>query len=86
MPISGLVLTLSDTPNLAETALAMLRRDRRITLGERRGPCQPVVLDTPHGEEDRRLWERLHEQEGILKVDVVFVYFDEESQTNTVEA
>ncbi len=83
IPVSGLVLTLSDTPEVAERALAMLRRDRRIELGERRGPRQPVVLDTVDGEEDRQLWEWLHEHEGILKVDVVFVYFDEERCAQT---
>ncbi len=45
MPISGLLITLSDTPELAEIALTMLRQDRRIELGERRGPRQPVVVD-----------------------------------------
>ncbi len=77
MPISGLVITLSDTPALAETALATLRRDRRIEFGKRLGQCQPVVVDTADNDEDGRLWKQLNEQQGILKVDVVFVCFDE---------
>lgn len=79
MPISGLVITLSDTPELAEIALTMLRRDRRIELGERRGPCQPVVVDTNDSDEDSQLWEQLQKQEGIRWVDVAFVHFDEQS-------
>lgn len=79
MPISGLLITLSDAPAQSEIALAMLRQDRRIELGERRGPCQPVVVDTKDRDEDRRLWEQLQKQEGILKVDVAFVHFGEQS-------
>ena len=79
MPISGLVITLSDTPKLAELALVMLRRDPRIELGQRRGPCQPAVIETDDTQEDCRLWEQLHEQEGIVKVDLVFVHFEEPS-------
>ena len=79
MPISGLVITLSKDPALAEQALAFLNGDRRIELGERRGPCQPIVVDTADMHEDRRLRAQLCEQNGILKVDVTFVNFDEEN-------
>lgn len=80
MPISGLLITLSDGPASSEIALDMLRRDRRIELGARRGSCQPVVVDTADRDEDRRLWEQLQKQEGILKVDVAYVHFAEQSR------
>ncbi len=79
MPISGLVITLSNDPALAEQALAFLNGDRRIELGERRGPCQPIVVDTTDLHEDHRLRAQVCEQDGILKVDVTFVGFDEEN-------
>lgn len=78
MPISGLVITLSDTPALADTALAKLRGDRRIELGDRKGLLQPIVVDTAARVEDLDLWEELQHQEGIVKVDVVFVHIDED--------
>ncbi len=79
MPISGLLITLSDRPELAEIALTMLRQDQRIELGERRGVHQPIVVDTTDRDEDRRLWEQLQKQEGILLVDVAFVHLDAQS-------
>ena len=77
MPISGLVITYTDCNSQSEEALATLRADPRIELGERNGPLQPIVIDTSDRDEDRVLRESLQDLDGILKIDVVFVHVDE---------
>jgi hypothetical protein len=78
MSISGLRITLADDPGASESAVRALRADHRIELGERRGPCLPVVSETPDHLADRRLWRELNEHDGIVNVDVVFIHFDDE--------
>jgi hypothetical protein len=79
LPISGLLITLAGDPRASEGAVSALRADHRIVLGERSGPRLPVVVDTPDRETDRRLWRDLNEHPGILKVDLVCAYFDDEA-------
>jgi len=78
MPVSGLVVTLGGCLARVDAALAALRADPRVTLGERVGPIQPIVVDTHDADEDRRAHKSLHDLEGILKIEIVFVGFDQD--------
>jgi hypothetical protein len=78
MPISGLLITLTDDPKASNAAMSELRADPRLVLGDRRGPLLPLVADTPDREEDQSLWRQLNEHDGIVKVDVVFVHIEDE--------
>ncbi len=77
MSISGLVITLADDGPAAVRAERALAGDPRLRLGPRRGRRLAALADTPSPAEDRRLWERLHALEEIVRVDVVYVALDE---------
>lgn len=76
MAISGLVLTLSDD-DAADSALAVLSLDPRLTLGERFGQKLAVVAETPGVESDRQLWDDLSRTPGIIHVDITYVHLDQ---------
>lgn len=75
MSISGLVVTLSDD-RAADTALASLAADPRLTIGEQFGRRLAIVAETPGVASDRELWDELRGTSGITNVDVTFVHLD----------
>lgn len=77
MAISGLVVTLSEDPAGA-AALAVLKSEPRLTLGERFGRRIAVVAETPSARDDRELFDELRGTLGITQVDVTFVHLDTE--------
>lgn len=77
MPISGLLITLDRDPAKRADALAALQRHPSIDLGEGEDHRIPIVVDTPSSDEDRAVWNWLHELPGVTFVDVVYVHFDE---------
>ncbi|OJT23586.1 hypothetical protein BO221_16425 [Archangium sp. Cb G35] len=81
MPISSLVLTLDDSPELRASALREVARDPRITLGP---PLEerwlPVVTETGSLPEGEALAESLRDVPGVSFVDVVMVDFSEEER------
>lgn len=78
MAISGLVVTLAENNDAAEAAVAILRADPRLTLGEQFGRRLALVADTPSVRADRDLWDELRGNPGITNVDVTFVHLDAE--------
>jgi hypothetical protein len=82
MPIASLVVTLDDRTALRQCALARLVEDRRVEIGEPRGPHLPVVLETLSAEEGVHAIEDLLSTPGVLGVDVVRIDFavDEDPQ------
>ena len=78
MAVSGLVLTLSDSPG-AEVVLSALAADPRLTFGERFGRRVAVVAETPSNDEDRALFYELRSTPGITNVDVAFVDLEVET-------
>lgn len=82
MPIASLVVTLDDRTALRQCALARLVEDRRVEIGEPRGPHLPIVLDTLSAEEGVHAIEDLLSTPGVLGVDVVRIDFavDEDPQ------
>jgi hypothetical protein len=78
MPISGLLITLDRDPSKRTSAIAALQQHPSIDLGEGEDHRLPIVVDTPSSDDDRAVWDWLHEQPGITFVDVVYVHFDED--------
>lgn len=79
MPVSGLVITLSDEINARRHALAAIESDERLTVGERQKNCLPVVADTESIQEGSRLVrQELMDLDGVEFVDVVSVNFEDE--------
>ena len=85
MPISGLVITLSEKARERSVALAALAEDRRIEIGEATESRLPIVVDTPSSEEDRHVWEWLHNLPGVVFVDVACIHFDDEQHKDLSE-
>lgn len=78
MPISGLVLTLSDHPTQRQSALDQLALDPRLTLGEIQRNRLPVVADTETVRQGTNLVrEELLDIPGVIFVDVVSVDFSD---------
>ena len=77
MPVSGLVVSLSQEPQLRAEALDAISREAKITLGEREGNRLAIVLDTDSSQEDRHIWDWLHSLPGIALLEVAFVGFDQ---------
>jgi len=71
MPVSGLVLTLTDAAPLRAQALATVREHPAVDVGEPHGGRVPIVVDTPDSSADRDIWEWLGAIPGVLFVDLV---------------
>ena len=78
MAISGLVITLDDDPERRRAALAALRADERLTLGEPTGNHLPLIAETRRAREGVELIEDLFTQPGVRFVDVVSVDMSDE--------
>ena len=86
MPVSGLVVSLSDEPQSRAEALAVIGREARITVGVLEANRLAIVLDTPSSEEDRRLWEWLGSLPGVSFVEVAFVGFEQPEASLPMQA
>jgi len=71
MPVSGLVLTLTDAAPAREQALATVRSHPAVDVGEPCGGRVPIVVDTLDSEADKEMWEWLGALPGVLFVDLV---------------
>ncbi|MCW5755574.1 MAG: hypothetical protein KIT24_12775 [Phycisphaeraceae bacterium] len=71
MPVSGLILSLSDHQHMREQALQAIHGHGLITAGALQGRRLPIVVDTPTSEQDREVWEWLSELPGVVFVDLV---------------
>lgn len=77
MPISGLVVTLSEDTQRRAAALAELRRHDAIEVGEVAGERVPIVVTSADSDEDRRIWDWLSALPGVLLVSVAYIHFEE---------
>ena len=77
MPVSGLVVTLSEQVELRAAAIDSIRNERRIEIGESTPQRLAIVMDTQSTEEDRTLWNWLNQLPGVTFVDVVMVGFED---------
>lgn len=76
MPISGLLITLDSDEAMAEQAVASMRRDQRVEVGDRIGSRLPVVLETAGPDDDRAFIEGLRSLGGVRFVEVAYIHFD----------
>ena len=81
MPVSGLVVSLSDEPQPRAEALDVIGREPRITVGVLEANRLAIVLDTASSEEDRQLWTWLGSLPGVSFVEVAFVGFDQQEKS-----
>jgi hypothetical protein len=77
MPISGLVLTLSDNPTRRREVIEELARMPGVLVGELHGRWLSVVTAADSDEQSMILHESLLRRSGIVYADVVQVGFDE---------
>lgn len=83
MPVLGVVVTLSERPAAREAALAAMRADPRLTVGEAMGPAGsagrrvPVVIDTIDRDEDRACWRALEALPGVDAIELAFADFSD---------
>ena len=86
MPVSGLVITLSEDEDRAAEAVARLREDPRLTVGVRNGRKLAATSETASPSEDPELLRTLESDPGIVAANVVFIGFDEEGEGTPVPA
>ncbi len=80
MPVSGLVVSLSDEPRRRAEALGAIDREARIAVGVCEANRLAIVLDTASSEEDKQLWEWLGSLPGVSFVEVAFVGFEQDKE------
>ncbi len=88
MPISGLVVTLSDNDTERADAIDALRREPRIELGiseleQTVASRIPIVVDTQSNEDDKQVWQWLNDLPGVVFVDVALVGFEDNSNDDS---
>lgn len=81
MPISGLILTLSDDVELAEQAVSSVSTRPEFLPGERNARWLPVAMEARDDAASRDLHDWLNALPGVDFVDVVYVNFDEDEAT-----
>ena len=86
MPVSGLVVTLCEEPQLRAAVFEAIGRDPRITVGVLEANRQAIVLDTASSDEDGQLWDWLNTLPGVMFVEVAFVGFEEQGKTMLTQA
>ncbi len=86
MPISGLVVSLTNQHDLRENAINAIREESRIEVGVVDGQRIPIVVDTSSAEEDKAIWNWLTTLPGVTFVDVVMISIDEPSTAQLPEA
>ncbi len=77
MPVSGLLITLSQEPEARDSALVDLRSRPELTVGEPSCCWLPVATETPDVKSGRDLHEWLEQLWGVEFVDVIYVCFDD---------
>lgn len=79
MPVSGLVVTLSDEQSARQNALETIEADERLEIGDRQKNRLPVVADTESIDGGTELVrDELLDIEGVVFVDLITVNFEDE--------
>jgi hypothetical protein len=77
MPVSGLVVVLSEDPQLRANAIGTLEQQSMVTMGVLQANRLAIVLETDSKAEDQQMWNWLHALSGVVMVEVAFVGFEE---------
>jgi len=86
MPVYGLVITLEPDKELERGFLDELRRDPRVTLGDRAGARLALATETGSSLEQHDLHDRLIDHPAVQHLDTTFAELDEpctHSETET---
>lgn len=81
MPLSGLLVTLSDDMQASAAALASISANERLVVGRCIGSRIPVIVDSSSPAEDRRQIDWLRRLHGVVSVSTVFFYVDEPEES-----
>ena len=82
MPVSGLVVTLSDDEEERAGAVDTIAADERLTIGEAQKNRLPVVAETETiGEGSELMRDELLDIDGVVFVDLVTVNFEDDVPT-----
>ncbi|QIF04390.1 hypothetical protein [Roseimicrobium sp. ORNL1] len=79
MPISGLLITLTEDHSLAEEAVAALASRPEIMVGPRRQQWLPVAVDGRDYAHSREMHEWIGSQPGVAFVDITSINFETDS-------
>lgn len=82
MVISSLLVTVNDEERRDEIAEA-LGRDPRLQVGSPQGARLPLVAEASDERAAEAMFDELRARDGVLFVDLVAVYFSEESHGTT---
>ena len=77
MPVSGLVVTLSNDPDRGAEAINAIDAEPSLEIGTTVSQRMAVVMDTQSSEADKALWNWLQSLPGVVFVDVAMVGFEE---------
>jgi nitrate reductase NapAB chaperone NapD len=80
MPVSGIVVTLDERPEVRAEAVARLDGDARLTLGPAADLKLPVVIDTADAEAQQRAWDDVEATPGVCFVELVYHDFSDVSE------
>lgn len=86
MPISGLLITLTEDHSLAEEAVAALAARPEITVGRRQQQWLPVAVDGRDYGHSREVHEWIGAQPGVAFVDITSINFESDSPSATETA
>lgn len=81
MPVSGLVVSLAEEPELRQLAIDAIGRESRIEIGSIHSNRMAIVIDTASSDEDKQLWNWLMDLPGVVFVDVALVAFEQPSES-----
>jgi hypothetical protein len=79
MPISGLLITLTEDTRLAEEAVAALAARPEIMVGTRQQQWLPVAVDGRDYNHSREIHEWIGSQPGVAFVDITSINFETDS-------
>jgi hypothetical protein len=76
MPISGLLITLTEDHSLAEQAVVALSARPEIMVGTRQQQWLPLAVDGRDYAHSREVHEWIGSQPGVVFVDITSIYFE----------
>lgn len=83
MPVSGLVVSFTDQPDLAAKAVDAIRDEPRIEIGVTDSRRMAIVIDTATSDDDKQLWNWLQGLPGVAFVDLVMVGFEDSTASGS---
>lgn len=82
MPVSGLVISLSENHQWRQAAIDAIGDEPRIEIGVIESGRMSVVMDTADSEEDKQLWNWLSSLGGVIHLDVAMIGFEDDEPEN----